>query len=489
MGWEQDPSGNYHWVADRQNPLLANLPGVITAGSALLGGLAAGGANAAQRAQAQYDREQAARQAQMAWLQSQMTNQTNRAVGLADRMPLGAEQSYVQSQGLLGGAAGALSTQPLPSLYGGVFNPFVGMDLTPYGTEATSAALAERRKALAGIDPNFQFGGMASYGLQGPEVASAEQQVSQYARDVASKRMEQETAMTKMLNAQYDRAAGQGQQGSAPKKGGFWSGLGKTLVKAAPLIISAVPGAGAPKGTSFASNIQKAVLSPRGMAQMASAFAPGPIGQAVSMVAPFLKGADYSPARDTANTSGPFGPAPSVAMPIARGNLVMSPDEVNAVNAGIDSQQQDIIDQFAPSKTVQAVKPASARAKATQRTGATAKVAPQQKTPVRADWANMLKPGLFDARALTVPPPAPFSGAPSSTMFYPATNQPGKPETYSDVMTQPNEPTLIKNLTAIPLQQRMAAIGQMLQSNQLKLTPAVRTLLNATRTQLQAGGR
>ena len=125
--------------------------------------------------------------------------QGRRANTLLGAMPLGAEQRYVQKQNLL--RTGLDTTNaPTSAAYGGIRNPLAGLNLTPYGDLATATALGERRKALANVDPNFQFGAMGAYGLG--ETTAAEQEVAEYARARAGERMAREATMAKSLEMQ-----------------------------------------------------------------------------------------------------------------------------------------------------------------------------------------------------------------------------------------------------------------------------------------------
>lgn len=221
------------------------VPGLLLsqAITGLAGGLRAGADRQRQAELDQYSREAAARALQMQWVQSLLGQEADRATAFADRSPLGAELGFVQRQNLLGQLGRSTAAMPQPAGYGGISNPFIGMDLTPYGMDATAQALAERRKALALIEPNFQFGSLGAYGLSGPGTVTAEEQVARQARSAAEQRAARETAMTNLLNAQYTAAtAGQGEQPQQKKGGGFWRTLGRIGLAAAPIVASAFGG-------------------------------------------------------------------------------------------------------------------------------------------------------------------------------------------------------------------------------------------------------
>lgn len=333
---------------------------LASAGAQIFGGLA-GGASASKDRDLQaeenaYQREADARNLQMQWTQTLMNNQANRSLNFAQLSPLGAEQRLVQQNAMRLGAYGGLQNRQMPR---GAFNPFVGMNLSSFGQDATAAAIGERRKALAGIDPNFQFGSMGAYGLSGPGTLSAEEQVAAYARDAASQRMAQENEMFKMLSAQYNQATGRDAEGNvkaaiAPpkKKTSVWKKIAKVALAAAPIIaapftggasllatgaIGALAGAGAgaldgglkgalmggvmgaiPMGSiggagsaaareaakrgvagalkeSVGSAIKRAVLNPQAIAKMAGAGIGGKTGAALQLASGYLKGPTAHP--------------------------------------------------------------------------------------------------------------------------------------------------------------------------------------------------
>jgi hypothetical protein len=364
------------------------LENILTAGSIasnLLGGVAAGKASSAERARqavldqqallnAQYEREANARALQMANLTRQQQDQLTRAQSVLGAMPLGAEQNYVSKQRILGSIFGNLQNQPESSAYGGVVNPAAGMNLSSFADPATAQALAERRKTIAGVNPNFQFGAMGAYGLT--DTLTPEQQVSQYARDVASQRMAQENALTNMLNAQFNAAQQMGQTQLPPtsqpaaqpekKKTSIWKKIAKVGLAAAPIIAApftggtslALIGAGAGaaggaldggwKGAltggatgaltgglggganaaqgvagavkeSAGSAIKRAILNPRALTQIGSAALPDQVGQAVRIAALALPGAKAAPTLGSPSTVTP--PTNLTLAPMFRGQL------------------------------------------------------------------------------------------------------------------------------------------------------------------------
>ena len=246
----------------------------------------------------------------------------------------------------------------MPRGYGGVVNPMAGVDLSgTLGQTGTAQSLAEWRKRQAAIDPNFQFGPMSAYGLSG--TAPAEQQVSDYARAMGEQRLARENAMTNMLNAQYLQATGQlpGAQPAAPekKKGGFLRTLGKIGLAAAPIVAGAlIPGAGSvlaqsiigglsgagqgalqgggvkgailggatgaaaggfgaakapnlPTGLSAGQRVQQALLNPAAVTRIAGAATPGPAGNVIQALSPFMSNKPFFP------STGPTVQTPTVA--------------------------------------------------------------------------------------------------------------------------------------------------------------------------------
>jgi hypothetical protein len=234
-------------------PTLDQLLTLGTIAAPLIGGVAGAGqsADARRRAfeQEVYNRIQSARNAQMDYLTGRQGQAQRSAESFLANAPLGAEQFLVQRNAARANLIPAMAGRATPAGYGGVFNPFVGLSPESWGQTATAQAIAERRKALAALDPNFQFGSMAAYGLSGPGVVSAEEQVASAARSAAALRNEEERQMIALLTEQR-RAADAANQAPAPaeaqsSKGGFWRTLGKIGLAAAPIVASAInPGLG-----------------------------------------------------------------------------------------------------------------------------------------------------------------------------------------------------------------------------------------------------
>lgn len=324
-----------------------------------------------------YNLESGARGSQIANLQGLGNRDLERSIAIMNASPLGAEQALAGKNAVRLALGQAMANRPAPTAYGGVVNPFKNMDLSSFTPDATRAAIEERRKLLAGVQPDFQFGSLAPYGMEDTS------NVADYQAIAAGKRSANEDAVTQLVNEQLALAqsAGQNQvaaaqqfnldenerlraqeaiaQQQAQKSGGgggflgFLKGLGKTALKVAPFAVSAIPGIGplaggllraglgaaggaldgggltgaitggalsaisgpsqAPAGSSFGSNIQKAILSPQGLGTLAGSMIPGQTGQAVRGISSQLPGPQYTvPQNPASTTSAPWQPMPQM---------------------------------------------------------------------------------------------------------------------------------------------------------------------------------
>ena len=212
-----------------------------------------------QQEQEQYNRRLAARGALAGFYQNQQTRDINAATGLADQSPLGAEQVFAQQMARrrmapalaaqFGNQAGS-NPMATAALRGGpnFLAPFAGEDYQSTVSQgATARSIAERRKALAGVDPNFQFGSMGDYGL--PDLGG---EVSQYQGDVRSRRQASELELQRLLTEQMREASaaqlptttatGQAPAASTSKKGP--SLLRRIAGAALPVAAAFIPGVG-----------------------------------------------------------------------------------------------------------------------------------------------------------------------------------------------------------------------------------------------------
>jgi hypothetical protein len=191
----------------------------------------------------------------------------DRALGrqsLLDASPLGAEQALAMQMARARGLSGVAETfqplMPASADIAGLIRPssdVLSAFTTPdyrasISPEATARSIAERRKALAGVDPTFQFGSMGDYGLP-----NLEKEVATYAQGVAADRLGRENLVLDLLNQQMKAASAFGQttpdgmsmqgvpptQSSAaqPKKTSWWK---KVVGTALPIAAAFIPGVG-----------------------------------------------------------------------------------------------------------------------------------------------------------------------------------------------------------------------------------------------------
>jgi hypothetical protein len=233
------------------------------------GGSAQGRANeqdaqqqAYQRAQDAYLRRMQGRSGLASVIRGQMDDRTSAATGFADRSPLGAEQDWTRQNAQLRGLSQAAenfrpsaptdpnilrSYSPGPNILGAFTTPDYRASISP---EATERSIAERRKALSFINPDYQFGSSSAYGLPG----STDSEVELNRLGIAGDRLSRENQLYQLLTAQMQEASqplyGEqvpGAQGAgAPeperKKGGFWRTLGRIGLAAAPIIAAPFTG-------------------------------------------------------------------------------------------------------------------------------------------------------------------------------------------------------------------------------------------------------
>ncbi len=373
------------WM-DQMKP--ADWIGLAQLGTSVAGGIAGAGSSQRAAEQAEFDRMQKeradefARQLQYYQMQQQARsglgafyNQANmdRATGrqaLLNASPLGAEQQLAyqmaRARGLSGVAENFQPVMPTSADIAGLIRPttnVLGAFTTPdfrqaISPEATARSIAERRKALAGVDPTFQFGSMGDYGLP-----NLEKEVATYAQGVAADRLGRENLLQDLLLQQTKAAAAfpqtvaqaQGMQGvppsqttqaQKPKKNAWWKKVLNVAATAAPIVAAPFTGgtslaligagAGALKGAlsggakgaltgaamgaatsaigggaagaaakrgisegvkeSASAAIKRAILNPRALTQLGGAAIGGQAEQLAQMASPFLRGAKtYNP--------------------------------------------------------------------------------------------------------------------------------------------------------------------------------------------------
>lgn len=194
-------------------------------GPGLISGIGQGGQAAADRAQqlmdlrrqaeqTRYDRRQTARGSLAGFYQNQLSRSRDDALNFAELSPLGAEQALARQMArqrtapaMAAQFKNASGANPLATaaMRGGpnFLEPFAGEDYqSTVSKDATARSIAERRKALAGVDPNFQFGSMGDYGLpdRGDEVA-------QYQSSVRDRRQASEMDLQRLLTEQMREAS------------------------------------------------------------------------------------------------------------------------------------------------------------------------------------------------------------------------------------------------------------------------------------------
>lgn len=305
----------------------------------------------------QYNAQMAARN-QLAAYYDQLN--ATRAAGrqaLLNASPLGEEQEYVGKQALRRGLMGVMGNfQPLAPAsadIAGLIRPtsnvlsaFTTPDMQQAASVgATARSLAERRKAKAGVDPTFQFGSMADYG-----VPNLEKEVATYAQGVAADRLSRENKLLDLLTTQMQAAnalsqpqptqgvpSTQSTTASQPKKTSWWKKVLNVAATAAPIVAApftggtslaligagsgalkgalsggakgaltgaamgaatsaiggGAAGAAAQRGAGEAASaaIKRAILNPRALTQLGGAAIGGPVEQAAQVISPFLPGA------------------------------------------------------------------------------------------------------------------------------------------------------------------------------------------------------
>lgn len=219
-----------NFFADLKGPDWINLANM---GTNLVAGLAQGAAASRQagesaqefalrqqqelyrQAQDAYARRLAARSGIGAALQDQTLARRDAAQSTLTASPLGAEQALVASmaraRGLSNAAENFKPLTPTDPRIAGAIRPtsnilgaFTGADYrSAISPEATARSIAERRKAIAGANPDFQFGSMGDYGL--PSGFDAE--VTGASNRAAADRLGRENQLMQLLTSQMEEAS------------------------------------------------------------------------------------------------------------------------------------------------------------------------------------------------------------------------------------------------------------------------------------------
>ena len=226
---------------------------LMQGGAGLAGGLAQGQQNKNQQAQTQQQMMDQKVQQMMAALQNAQQTGQNLQMNRqqmpqtqASLSPLGAEQTFLQRQRLMQtmlpemanfrsagptdpGVRGAYT--PNTNMLKGLNNPKL---LEAYGDQATATSLADRRKLMAQINPEYQFSSLENFGLD----PSFNQGVEESRMTAGANLKAYEAAQTSLANQQTQLAnqqMSQQVQAQPEKKGGGVKGfLGGVLKTAAP---------------------------------------------------------------------------------------------------------------------------------------------------------------------------------------------------------------------------------------------------------------
>ena len=170
--------------------------------------------DAYKRAAEAYARRMAARSGIGAALQDQALARRDAAQSTLDAMPLGAEQDLVRRMARARGMSTvAEHFQPLmptdPSIASTIrqspnmLSALTGADYRQsISPEATARSIAERRKAIAGVNPDFVFGSMGDYG--GPDLGA---EVTAYGQARGADRLARENQLMQLLTNQMQEAS------------------------------------------------------------------------------------------------------------------------------------------------------------------------------------------------------------------------------------------------------------------------------------------
>jgi len=236
-------------------------------GPSLISGIGQGGQAAADRAlteqdrarqaeQEAYNRRMGARGGLAGFFQNQLTRDINAAGDFAAQSPLGAEQALARQMARQRAGAEAVRQYKPPTGMSPAASAFAAQQqnfLAPFASadyqatvspEATARSIAERRKALAGIDPNFRFGSMGDFGL--PDLGG---EVSQYQGDVRSRRQASEMDLQRLLTEQMREASAAQIPGATSATGAPTTGATTTQKK--PSLLRRVVGAALPVAAAF----------------------------------------------------------------------------------------------------------------------------------------------------------------------------------------------------------------------------------------------
>lgn len=232
-------------------------------GPSLAGGIGSAVNNSQQNKQNQQSQQNTAVQQQMQMLaqkaqilQGLQQNRQGQAQAGLSAMPLGQEQAYASRakamQALMPmlakyqnarptdpGIAGATRSSG-PNLVQGLAGNKAFQDT--FSDQMTSQAMADRRKAVAGVNPQYEFSSLGGYGMD----ASYDQGVNDYRNDALSRLEGFEGQQQALANQQVDLATQQGSQSQQQekKKGGGIGGFLGGVLKVASPFAALIPGVG-----------------------------------------------------------------------------------------------------------------------------------------------------------------------------------------------------------------------------------------------------
>lgn len=228
-------------------------------GPALAGGLGSV-VNSRQQSQqnqmTMVDRQMQALQQKAQMLQGLQQNRQQMAQAGLNAMPLGQEQAYASRakamQALLPALAQYQGARPTdPGIAGATRSS--GPNLVQalagnqgfqntFSDQMTSQAMADRRKAIAAVNPQYEFSSLGGFGMD----PSYDQTVDD-ARGTALARLKGFEGQQQALADQQVQLAMNGpsqSQGQEKKGGGLLGGLGRVLKIAAPIAAMAIPAVG-----------------------------------------------------------------------------------------------------------------------------------------------------------------------------------------------------------------------------------------------------
>lgn len=204
-------------------------------------GLGAWGDAQQRKAQRQ---QNAAQMAQTDYWNTQ-SQQTNRASGVLNADPLGADQRYAQRNALMASILPNLRNFHSPEApeRGGFMNALGPNGLDPtminnlFGSQATMAAIGKRNKELLNLDPRAPVSNLSA--MYGSEADGAMDELRSYATAAQNADSTQRAEYDARIKALIDQKA------AGDKPGGFWHNLAKVAAVAGGIAATAMTGGAA----------------------------------------------------------------------------------------------------------------------------------------------------------------------------------------------------------------------------------------------------